>query len=245
MNRSRPHLLGLLAGLFLAAGLVLSAMLATTTWLKVKNSQFISVKGSSRRDVQSDLVIWKGSFMAEAATLLEAQTKLKADADKVEQFLRARDMTNSVFAPIVIEVVTGSLNESSGLSRQVRVGYRLTQKVRVESGEVARMQRLDTETTSLVQAGVLFTTEPPKFIYSRAGDAKIEMLAEATEDARARAIQIASRGGRDLAGLHDAAMGIFQITPRHDSETSWEGMNDTSSVDKTITAVVTASFALR
>ena len=39
MTNSRPQLFGMLAGLFLAAGLVLSAMLATTTWLKVKNSQ--------------------------------------------------------------------------------------------------------------------------------------------------------------------------------------------------------------
>jgi uncharacterized protein len=39
-------------------------------------------------------------------------------------------------------------------------------------------------------------------------------------------------------------MGIFQITPLNSSETSGEGMNDTSSVEKTITAVVTASFAL-
>jgi hypothetical protein len=30
---SRPHLLGLLAGLFLAAGLVLSAMVFTRAWL--------------------------------------------------------------------------------------------------------------------------------------------------------------------------------------------------------------------
>ena len=49
MNPSRPQLFGMLAGLFLAAGLVLSSMLATTTWLKVKNSQFITVK---RLDVQ-------------------------------------------------------------------------------------------------------------------------------------------------------------------------------------------------
>ena len=39
MNQSRPQLFGMLAGLFLAVGLVLSAMLATTTWLKVKNQQ--------------------------------------------------------------------------------------------------------------------------------------------------------------------------------------------------------------
>ncbi|MDE3066911.1 MAG: hypothetical protein KGJ60_05090 [Verrucomicrobiota bacterium] len=36
MSPSRPQLFGMLAGLFLAAGLVLSSLPATTTWLKVK-----------------------------------------------------------------------------------------------------------------------------------------------------------------------------------------------------------------
>jgi hypothetical protein len=40
MNRAtKPHLLGLLAGLFLAAALILSAMLVTGAWLKIAESQ--------------------------------------------------------------------------------------------------------------------------------------------------------------------------------------------------------------
>ena len=66
MNEGRPHLLGMLAGLFLAAGLVLCAMLGTSAWLKIKHSQFITVKGSARKNIVSDFVIWRGSFITEA-----------------------------------------------------------------------------------------------------------------------------------------------------------------------------------
>ena len=45
-----------------------------------------------------------------------------------------------------------------------------------------------------MEQGVLFTTEPPQFIYSKVAEEKIEMLAEATKDARARAEQIATQG---------------------------------------------------
>lgn len=41
-----------------------------------------------------------------------------------------------------------------------------------------------------------------------------------------------------------ADRGVFQITPLHGVQTSWEGVSDTSSLDKTITAVVTATFSL-
>jgi hypothetical protein len=45
--------------------------------------------------------------------------------------------------------------------------------------------------------------------------------------------------------LHDADQGIFQITPQHSVATSWEGENDTTARQKTITAVVTATFLLK
>jgi hypothetical protein len=35
VNESRPQLFGMLAGLFLAAGLVLSAIVGTTAWVKL------------------------------------------------------------------------------------------------------------------------------------------------------------------------------------------------------------------
>jgi hypothetical protein len=125
------------------------------------------------------------------------------------------------------------------------VGYRLTQPVRVESSSIAEILRLDHDSSKLVEGGILFTSAPPEFIYTNSAEAKIEMLAEATKDARARAEQIARQGDRIISQLHNAEMGVFQIAPRFEGQTSAEGLNDTSSPDKTITAVVTATFSLK
>jgi hypothetical protein len=243
MNESRPQLFGMLAGLFLAAGLVLSSMLGTTAWVKIKNSQFITAKGSTRKNVQSDLVVWKGSFMTEAPTLLEAQQRLGADAAKVGQFLSGNAVTNFVLKPIGIMELKATIKDPDGWRQERTTGYRLTQSVRVESSDVGRLAQLDT--TPLVEQGVLFTTEPPQFLYTKVAGEKIEMLADATKDARVRAEQIAAQGGRSIASLHDAEMGVFQITPLHETDTSGGGENDTSSLDKTITAVVTVTFLLK
>src|SRR6478736_6058499 len=94
---SKPHLLGMVAGLFLAAGLVVSASLATTAWLKVKNTQFITVKGSARKNVRADLVVWRGVFTTQAPALLEAQQNLKRDAEKVRIFVVNHTLTNFGF----------------------------------------------------------------------------------------------------------------------------------------------------
>jgi hypothetical protein len=73
----------------------------------------------------------------------------------------------------------------------------------------------------------------------------VEMMADATKDARARAEQIAGQGGREIKELRNAHMGVVQINPLYSTATSWEGNSDTSSLEKTITATVTATFGLR
>lgn len=243
MNEARPQLFGMLAGLFLAAGLVCSAMLGTSAWVKIKNSQFITVKGSVQKNIESDLAIWSGSFLVEGETLLDAQRKIQTERELVAKFLGDSGVTNIIFAPIGIEELKASQKNSEGWVTQRTTGYRLIQSVSVESADVERLDKLDT--TSLVEQGVIFTVASPQFIYTKAGDTKIEMLAEATKDARARAEQIANQGGRDIARLHDADQGIFQITPRHSVTTSWQGESDMTSRQKTITAVVTATFLLK
>jgi hypothetical protein len=243
MNNARPQFFGMIAGLFLAAGLVLSAMLASTTWLKVKNSQFVTVKGSVQENVESDFVVWSGSYTVEASTLLEAQHAIQATRAQVDEFLRAAGVSNGVFAPVSIDEEKASRKSDDGWTAERTIGYELIQSVSVESSEVDRLDKLDT--TPLLEQGVIFTVLPEQFIYTKANEAKVEMLADATKDARARAEQIAAQGGRTIARLHDADQGIFQITPEHSVDTSWEGENDTTSRYKTITAIVTATFLLR
>jgi hypothetical protein len=245
MNATKPHLLGLLAGLFLAAGLVLSAMVVTRAWLKINQSQTITVTGSAKRAVVADLIVWTGSYNVEAATLRDAQLALKESQLKVENFLRQQEITNAVFSPINIDELKASQKNADGFVHQVTSGYRLYQTVTVKSANVARVQAMDGATTALIESGVIFSQSSPQVLYTQANEAKIEMLAEATRDARLRAEQIAKQGEASVAQLRSARMGVFQITPEHSAETSWEGVYDTSTLNKTITAVVSATFALK
>ena len=175
--------------------------------------------------------------------LLDAQHKIQANRALVAKFLTDAGVTNFSFGAIGIEELKATQKSADGWVSQRSTGFHLTQSVWVESPDVDRLDRLDS--TPLVEQNVIFTVAPSEFIYTKAGDTKIEMLADATKDARARADQIASQGGRSLARLQSADQGIFQITPLHSVATSWQGESDTSSRQKTITAVVTATFLLK
>lgn len=244
MNPSRPHLFGLLAGLFLAAGLAFASVVFTQTWTRIAESESIHVTGSARKNVRSDLVIWRARFTAEAPTLLEAQRTLAEHSLKVSAFLRANGVESFTTKPLQVEELAARRKEDDDTYVNVRVGYRLTQHLVVRSADIDRVPQLAGRTGELLEQGVVLLSEDFDFIYTKAGEAKVEMMAEATKDARARADQIARQGHRAIEGLRSARMGVVQINPLHSSETSWSGNNDTSSPDKTIIATVSASFAL-
>jgi hypothetical protein len=232
---------GLLPGLCLAAGLIISAAQVTRAWLHIADSQVISVTGSAHQDVTSDLAVWTAAFSAEADQLSEAQRQLKADAGRVTDFFQQRGITNAEISAINIQRLRSSGNDDNSKT----VGYRLRQTLRLESADVARVVELQQQSSSLVDAGVELDDLGIEFIYTRLAEAKIDMLAAATKDARARAEQIASEGGRNIRALRSARMGVFQVTPRNTSDTSAEGINDTTSREKTIRAIVTANFSLK
>jgi uncharacterized protein len=84
----------------------------------------------------------------------------------------------------------------------------------------------------------------PEYHYTKLGDLKIEMLAEAAKDAKVRAQQIAQSTGSSIGSVRTARMGVLQITPADSNDVSDSGVNDTSSLDKDITAVVNVGFAI-
>lgn len=248
----RPHLLGVLAGLFLAAGLVLSSLVLTRTWLKVADAESISVTGSARRNVQSDLVVWRGTITVESATLLEAQALLARQESTTRDFLAAQGVTNTHFHPIAIQRIQvragrqtadGGGGDDDG-TEAPSSRFRLGRTVEVRSGDIDTVLAMDAKAPQLVTQGIEFTAGSPEFIWTKAGEAKIEMLADASRDALARAEQIVSPGGRRIARMRSAKMGVFQITPLHSTQNTWDGMNDTTSREKTVTAVVNATYAL-
>ncbi|MDP3069471.1 MAG: SIMPL domain-containing protein [Opitutaceae bacterium] len=242
---SRPHLFGLLAGLFLAGGLAFASLTVAGAWTRIAETQVVNVTGSARKNVRSDLVIWRASFATEDASLLGAHEKLAADLAKVERFLRGRGVAEFTIAPVQFREVTARAKDDDGETVQRRIGYRLIQRLEVSSDDIDGVPRLGTDSSALLGDGIALVSDGLEFIYTKAGEAKVEMMAEATRDARLRAEQIAAQGRRALHELRSARMGVVQINPLHSGSTSWEGNNDRSSLEKTITATVAATFSLR
>lgn len=246
MNPPRPHLFGLLAGLFLAAGIAFASLTLASAWTRIAENNIINVTGSARKNIRSDLAVWHANFSVDAPTLLEAQQRLQADHAKVAAWLQLNGLADFSVSPAQLQALTTRRKrEDDETVELVRTGYRLTEYLEVRSADVERLPQLAGNSSILLQQGVAFESGGFNFIYTKAGEAKVEMMAEATRDARVRAEQIAASGGGAVRELRSARMGVVQINPLYSSATSWEGNNDTSAIDKTITATVAATFALK
>lgn len=110
----------------------------------------------------------------------------------------------------------------------------MTQSDQIESNKVEKIEKISIEVTELLNEGVNFYSEAPRYYYTRLADLKIEMISKATEDARIRAEKIAAYSNGKLGALQAAKMGVFQITGQNSDENySWGGTFNTSSKDKT------------
>ncbi|MCR4399071.1 MAG: SIMPL domain-containing protein [Firmicutes bacterium] len=215
----------------------------------VSAKKSIAVTGSAKKQIRSDLAVWRGSFSRQEDELAVAYKAIKEDLAKVRAYLiqKGIDEKDIVFNPVSTEVMYIHDPETLrklGKTQQIS-GYRMYQSVEVTSRDVDKITDLSREAPELIDQGVVFQSYPPQYVYTKLNDLKVDMLAEAAKDATARATKIAAASGARVGFLRSAKMGVFQITPLNSTEVSDYGINDVSSVEKEITAVVNAEFSLQ
>jgi hypothetical protein len=197
----------------------------------------ISVTGLGKADFTSDLIVWEGRFNAENFDLKQAYLTLAEEKATIEAYLTEKGVAteNLVFSAVNTNPRHKTIYSASGsYMGEEFTGYLLTQSVSIESQEVEKIEKISREITELLNQGVQFYSESPRYYYTQLADLKIEMISKATEDARIRAEQIAQNSGAELDDLISAKMGVFQITGQNSKEDySWGGTFNTSSKEKT------------
>jgi hypothetical protein len=233
------------AALILVAGLFGIALYAGSVVRDVRGApRYVTVKGFAQRAVRSDLAIWKGSLTARSREMPRAYQEIETDLARVLDFLTEAGIPREQVSVSPVSIQTRFRQGQQGYFTNEVELYELRQTLTLTSKDVARVERVAKEVTGLIRDGVELASPPPGFHYTGLDDLKIEMLGAAAADARLRAAEIAEKTGAVLGGLSWATQGVFQITPAHSTEISGEGMYDTSSIEKTVRAVVTVSFGL-
>lgn len=227
----------------IAVSVIISAFLFSNAFQnRNQHNDTISVTGSGSKNFVSDLIVWRGSFSKKSLVLKEAYAALDSDREIIKKYLVSKGLQESdlVFSAVAINKdfeTTYDANEN--IRQQLFTGFTLTQNVQVESKAVDKVEAISREVTELINSGVEFYSNPPEYYYTKMAALKIEMIAEATKDANARAKSIAENADSDLGKLKKSEMGVFQIIAQNSSEDySWGGSFNTSAKKKSANITV-------
>jgi hypothetical protein len=236
----------IILGVCIAAATIVSSVILSGGFLKVMkfSHQQISVTGSATKEIKSDYIVWDAMFSRREPDLVTAYAKLKEDLNKVKAYLVSKGVSEKQI--IVSQVATETVykkNDKGNNTNDIQ-GYKLSQGIEVRSNEVEKIDKISRESTELINQGIEIESAAPQYFYQKLDELKIEMLGKATENAKARAENMVKATANRIGSIRSARMGVFQITPITSTDVSDYGVNDTTSLDKKVMAVVNVSFAI-
>ncbi|MDD5166022.1 MAG: SIMPL domain-containing protein [Candidatus Omnitrophica bacterium] len=236
----------IILGICFVVATIVSTMIFSKGLLQLKkfSGEVVSVTGSAENQIESDYIVWRSSFAVKNPQLKTAYANIQEDLKKVKDYLLSKGIKENEI--VISQISTAGVykkNEKGNDTNEIEA-YVLSQGIEVRSNDVKRIDEVSRQSTELINQDIPFISQAPEYFYTKLSELKIEMLAKATDDAKQRAISMANSTGNKIGAIRSAKMGVFQITPITSTDVSWYGENDTSSFEKKVMAVVTASFAI-
>jgi hypothetical protein len=213
---------------------------------KFKSSETISVTGLAEIDFTSDLIVWSGTFNRYGFELKTAYSTLKQDETAIKAYLNSKGIPDSNIVFSSVNITKNYQRKYDDKGNEISAdfsGYTLTGKVRVESRDINRVEKLSREITELLEKGIELNSNEPQYYYTKLNELKIDLLAKASEDAKTRAETIAKNSGGSLGGIKKATMGVFQITGKNANEDySYGGAFNTTNKEKTASITLKVDY---
>jgi hypothetical protein len=233
-------------GVCIAGATIVSSVILSQAFLKFQKAarEVITVTGSANKQITSDLVVWEASLSVRDPDMAKGYKRLNADLEKVKQYLQAKGIKPAQLIIPQVGIEQLYKKDEHGNDTNELIDHRLTQTLEVQSTDVAGVTDISRQITELIDQGVQIHSRAPQYHYQQLDALKLEMIARATENAKQRAENMAKATGNRIGPIRSARMGVFQITPTTSTDVSDMGVNDTGSLKKKVTAVVSATFAI-
>lgn len=181
--------------------------------------------------------------MKEKADKQQAYNSVKAKLPIVTKYLKDKGITD-------IEIKASSGYNSykyapNGNMTNDIAYYNLSQPIVIKSNDVEKIKEISSDIQSLLSQGLDINVLNTEYFYSKLSDLKVELLEDATKDAKDRANAMLKATHNKQGKIQSVQMGVFQITPVDSTNVSDMGINDTTSIDKKVTAVANVVFRIK
>ncbi|NLJ68298.1 MAG: SIMPL domain-containing protein [Firmicutes bacterium] len=229
------------AAALLGVGIVLASLVFGLFFFESRRpQQTITVVGTASKQYEADTVKWSLSLTERTGLddLAGGRRRLYDSLQEMLHFLRESGVDDSevtIIPPSVYEFYG-----SSGIE-----GYRLEQQVYVISQDVDTIDNLALEVLPQLDTDLDVYNSRLEYFYSNLDELKKDMVGEATQNARERALEMLKGSDMSLGKLRTLRQGVFQITQPHSTEVSSMGIHDTSTKSKQISVTAHATFEIK
>lgn len=229
-----------LLSIILSFGLFFATVYATNAFSK----ENINVTGSAYEIVKSDSGKISFEIIVKAKTKVAAYQLLKTQLPIVKKYLETNGI-NDIEIRNYHGYYTYKYNQTTGRYTNEVDFYNLNQPVEISSNDVDKIKELTLDIQTLLDKGIDLNINQTSYFYSKLGDLKIDLLNKATEDAKKRAAAMLKATNNRVGKIQSVRMGVFQITDVDSTSVSDMGINDTSTIDKKVTAVANIVFKVK
>lgn len=202
----------------------------------------ISITASARKPIGSNLVQWSLNVDGKAGTPVDAARRARRASTAVVAFLRGAGIHADAISPEVVQSDEFVTRVNKHLTRTT---YVVSQNFDISSADIDTVQTAAARLGTLLEQGIQISAQPLAFVSTDLEEAKLQALSAATAEARRRADILVKGLGGKLGRMRASSLGVYQITPRNSTQVSDYGISDTSSRLKDVTAVVSATFAVK
>ncbi len=115
----------------------------------------------------------------------------------------------------------------------------------MRTSQIDVLEQVAPHLVELVEREIDVSAEPLEYLSTELTQQKHAALEAATQEVRRRAELLVRGLGGSLGRMRNSSLGVYQVTPRDSTAVSDYGINDTSSREKDVTAVVTATFDVK
>ena len=229
-------------GLLLAFGLIAAVKSGVSPF--ARNS--VTVTGSAYEIVQSDSGNLEISLNVRRPTKALAYSAAKKQLPEILKYLESKGFDTK--KDVDVKSMNGYESYKytpNGVNTNEIAYYQLSQPIVIKSNDVNKIKDVSLDITSLMENGIDINVRNTNYSYSKLSYLKVDLLNKATQDAKQRASAMLKSTNNKVGKIESVRMGVFQITPVDSTDVSDMGINDTSTIEKKITAVSNVTFKVK
>lgn len=212
--------------------------------IAARQGDVISVRGTAQRNVTSDRAVWRLSVTGSADTPAAALDIVDGGITTLEKFLTDATIGEDEITRGSVSVYANKEWVDGNQTGNV-LSYEASRELILRSTNVDLVVSLTSELSQVLAAGVSISTAGPEYYFDALEELRPELLAEAMKDAEDRAAVLLGAVGSSLGEVRSVSTSPFQVTTQDATNVDTGGYYDTTTVQKTVVATVTAEFATK